>query len=158
MTLKISLGVFGLAHSDGDMDSVLDALKSYVERHNVIDCSIIYNIICDTMTTSTVVMTAVFTPSPAGYFDPYLDYPTYSPTGSPSVTAGPTAVPPTNSPSVTARPAADETYYPTYLPSVTPRPISSTVLDEGVAAVSDGTVTPPLYSGAYTPTSNVDHM
>lgn len=138
------------------MDSVLDALQSYVERHNVIDCSIIYNIDCDTITTSTAVMTAFFTLSPAGYIDPNMDYPTYSPTGSPSATVGPTVVPPTNSPSVTASPAADKTYYPTYLPSVTARPISSTVLDEGVAAVSDGTITSPL--GAYTPTSNVDHM
>lgn len=138
--LKNSLGVFGAADS-GYMSSVLDALKAYVDAHNGINCGYIHNIVCDHLsatTTSTVYtsITAIFTAPPG------MVFPTYSP-------------------SVTPRPSVyggAGTYNPTYLPSVTARPTASGVLDGGAIAVSDGTVSSSLYSGAYTPTSNIDHM
>jgi hypothetical protein len=137
--LKNSLGVFGSADA-GYMQSVLDALKTYVDGHNGLDCGFIHNIACSdrTATTSTAVtsITAIFT-SPPG-----MVWPTYSPSATPQ-------------PSVVG---GEGTYFPTYLPSVTARPTASGVLDGGVIAVSDGTVSAPLYSGAYTPTSNIDHM
>jgi hypothetical protein len=164
--LKNSLGVFGKIDS-GYMDSVLDGLKGYVERHNLIDCNLINNIICEEFsgTTSTAVtsITAMFTASPAGWTE--VNYPTYSPTVTPRPTevSNPTIVLSSNPPVGVSYPPVGflpsvATYYPTYLPSVTARPTASGVLDGGVLAISDGTVSSPLYSGAYTPTSNVDHM
>lgn len=141
--LMNSLGIFGSADA-GYMDSVLDALKAYAERHNGMDCNLIHNIVCEefisaTSSTGASSIWATFTASP-GMISTY--YPTYPPTA----TAAPSVV-------------GGGTYYPTYLPSSTARPTAaSNVLDGGVIAINDGTVSSPLYSGAYTPTSNVDHM
>lgn len=161
--LKNSLGTFGSADS-GYMDSVLAALETYATDHNAIDGTLLYNIAVDTtatVTTSTGVTfaTPIFTGNPAGG--------TYYPTYSPSVTAPPhikTSVESSNPPfdygygdEYGFETTSTYTYVPTYAPSAQV-PIASTVLDGGVVAISDGDISPPLYSGAYTPTSNVDHV
>lgn len=161
--LKNSLGTFGSA-DPGYMDSVMEALETYVTGHNAIDGTLFYNLAIDktaTVTTSTGVTfaTPIFTSSPAGG--------TYYPTYSPSITAPPhikTSVDSSNPPFDYGYQYEDGfettstiTYYPTYAPSVQ-APIASSVLDGGVVAISDGDISSPLYSGAYIPTSNVDHV
>ena len=126
------------------MDTVLGALKSYVEGHNGMNCDLIFNIVCDEFATTTSTMwttiAAMFTPSP------WKGSGTYYPTYAPSFTAKPTGISPPS------------THYPTYFPTVTAIPTFSNVLNGGVIAVNDGDISPPLYSGAYIPTSNINHM
>ena len=143
--IKDNLGSFISGDING-MGSIISTLETYITTHNGIDCKLLYNLGCATNATAgatTTIPNEVFMPSTTTMFpdgDVEYLYPSPAP-----IEGG------------TARPSSS-TYNPTYTPSVTHQPSSSTVLSGGVMAINDGTVSAALYSGAYVPTSNIDHM
>jgi hypothetical protein len=126
--------MFGAPGTSEGMDAVIDALKSYAKQSNSVDCSILYHVVCETDSNPATTVTQSTMPATLS-------------------TGNATELSPTMPPQ-----PSSATYYPTYSPSVTARPTRPTVLDGGIAAGDNGTISSPLYSGAYVPTSNVDHM
>ncbi|KAL7522638.1 hypothetical protein ACHAWX_007338 [Stephanocyclus meneghinianus] len=132
--IESNLGMFGAPGTSEGLDAVIDALKSYAKQHNTVDCSLLYHVACDSDSNPATNLTQSTTTATLSNGDNFEPSPTVSPKPSSS------------------------TYYPTYSPSVTVRPTQPTALDGGIAAGDNGTISSPLYSGAYVPTSNVDHI
>eukprot|EP00804_Cyclotella_cryptica_P018112 CCRYP_005898-RB/>CCRYP_005898-RB protein AED:0.02 eAED:0.02 QI:1433/1/1/1/0.93/0.88/17/82/2547 len=132
--IESNLGTFGVPGNSEGMDAVIDALTAYATRNNNIDCDVLYTISCEIDSNPVTTVTQS--------------------TMTATLSTGDATEP---SPAMSPQPSSS-TYFPTYLPSVTARPTQPIALEGGIAAGDNGTISSPLYSGAYVPTSNVDNI